>query len=95
MQALCLISVRVPGKVSLVNFKQVFLKYQNIFSVLQSLQKYHTVFFTDLNKPNLLIVVRFLKIKLIFSTALVASKNDACYKSGQNRLKNNHLDTLI
>ncbi len=35
------------------------------------------------------------KIKPIFTTALLASKNDAWYKSGQNLLEKNHLTTLI
>jgi hypothetical protein len=35
------------------------------------------------------------KLKPIFVAAQDAAKNDACYKSGQNLLKNNHLATLI
>ncbi len=33
------------------------------------------------------------KLKLVFATALAASKELACFKSGQNRLSNNHLAT--
>ncbi len=36
-----------------------------------------------------------LSSKQIFATAPAASKNDARYKSGQNRLQNNHLATSI
>ncbi len=45
----------------------------------------HTVCFTVLGKRNLPM------IKLIFSVVSAASKNEACFKSGQNRLENNHL----
>jgi hypothetical protein len=33
------------------------------------------------------------KLEPIFDTAPAASKNKACFKSGQNQLKNNHLAT--
>ena len=33
------------------------------------------------------------KLEPIFDTAPAASKNEACFKSGQCRLKNNHLAT--
>ena len=46
--------------------------------------------FTDLNKLNLPMVVR-IRLEPIFPTSPAASKNDACFKSGQNRLENNHL----
>jgi hypothetical protein len=35
------------------------------------------------------------KLKPIFAAAPVASKNDACYKSGQKGIENNLLATLI
>jgi hypothetical protein len=35
------------------------------------------------------------KLEANFSTAIEASKNKACFQSGQNRLKNNHLAILI
>ncbi len=50
---------------------------------LNSCFKYHTVCFTYLGKLNLKIVVQF-KLELIFATAV--SKNEACFKSGQNQL---------
>jgi hypothetical protein len=48
---------------------------------------------TDLSK---LICVWWFDFKLepIFDSATVASKNDACYKSGQNWLENNHFAIL-
>jgi hypothetical protein len=33
------------------------------------------------------------KLEPIFDTAPAASKNEACFKSGQSQLKNNHLAT--
>jgi hypothetical protein len=36
-----------------------------------------------------------LEIKPILETVPAASKKEACFKSGQNQLKNNHLDTTI
>jgi hypothetical protein len=32
---------------------------------------------------------------LVLDAALAAKNNDACFKSSQNQLKNNHLDSLI
>ncbi len=41
--------------------------------------------FTDLDKPNLPMVFNF---KPIFATAPAASRNEVCFKSGQNRIVN-------
>ena len=35
------------------------------------------------------------RLELIFTTPPAASRNDACFKSGQNRLKNDHLALLV
>ena len=42
-------------------------------------------------------LVKFIicRLKLIFTTAAAASKNDACFKCGQNRPENSHLTLLI
>ncbi len=50
-----------------------------------------TVCVTDLGKLNLLMVV---KLEPMFATAPAATRNDTCFKKGQNRLKNNHLAIL-
>ncbi len=49
---------------------------------------------TDLGKLNLLMMVRFYA-RAIYNTAPAASKNNARFKSGQNRLKHNHITLLI
>ncbi len=51
--------------------------------------------FTDLGKLNLLLWWFDFRLKPIYTTAPAASKNDAQFKSGQNRLENNHLASLI
>ena len=35
------------------------------------------------------------RLEPIFATAPAASKNDAHFKSGQNQLENNHLESLV
>ncbi len=53
--------------------------------------------FTDLNKlKNWLsfLMVEGFRPEPIFTTALAASENDGCFKSGLKRLKNNHTDSL-
>jgi len=47
----------------------------------------------DFGKLNLLMEVRF-KLKPIYTSAQAAAKNNARFKSDQNRLKNNHLALL-
>ena len=53
-----------------------------------------TVSFTDLGKLNLA-TVQTLWAQADSTTAPAASKNDACFKCGQNRLENNHLGSEI
>ena len=52
-----------------------------------------TEHFTDLDKLKLQRVVWF-KAHPIFATAPAASENDACFKSDQHWLKNNHHASL-
>ena len=53
-----------------------------------------TEHFIDLGKLKLHMVVCF-RLEPIFSTVPAASKNDACFKSGQKQHKINHLASLI
>ncbi len=53
-----------------------------------------TMCFTDLDKLNLLVVIRF-EALANFSFCPSSSRNHAYYKSGQNWLKNIYLATLI
>jgi len=52
--------------------------------------------FTDLRKQNLLLDwwIGF-RLEPIYTAAPAASKTDSRLKSGQNRLKNNHIASLI
>jgi len=49
---------------------------------------------TDLDKLKFVMVVGF-KFEPIFNTAPAVSKNDAYFKSSQNRLENNHIASLV
>ncbi len=53
--------------------------------------------FMDLDKLNLLYLFYLFnsRLKPSYTTAQAASKNDAGFKSGLNRPKNNHLASLI
>ncbi len=51
---------------------------------------FYAVCFTDIDELNLL-----LRLSDFFATAQIVSKNNACYKSGQNWHKNSHLAALI
>jgi hypothetical protein len=69
---------------------------------IQNIIYCHHLLFTQiaLNDPNCL-VKSTIEVKAYFNDLSklnlfkFASKSNACYKSGQNRLKNNHLATLI
>jgi hypothetical protein len=68
-------------------YKKVFhLQICNSLLIHKGHNPWHTLYtvcFTDLGKLNLTMVVDF-KLKPIFATAPAASKNEACFKSGQN-----------
>ena len=53
-----------------------------------------TVRIRDSDKLHLVMVVCF-RLEPILSTASAASENTTCFKSGQKRLKNNHLSLSV
>ncbi len=59
---------------------------------MSPLRRTDTVCFRDLAKLNSPMWFNF-KLEPVFNTAPASSKNEAHFKSGQNRLKNNHLAT--
>jgi hypothetical protein len=63
-------------------------------SVLEPFLQHGTERFTDFDMLSWVMVLGF-KLEPILDTSLAASKYDACFKSGQIRLENNHLASLI
>jgi len=56
--------------------------------------KVHSEWIKYLDNLNLVMMVWFL-LETIFATATAASKNEACFKSGQKWLESNPITTLV